>query len=92
MHGHNDKNSSKMMWVMMIGCVLPMVLLLFLGTGKGFGSSSWIALGAVGLMFVIHLFMMIPRKNTHEEHKMNENNKDNNTGNKNHSSGHGCCH
>lgn len=56
MHDHNHDNS-KMMWWMIIGCGLPVLLLVFAGRGDD-SWLKWEILSAVGFMAVFHLFVM----------------------------------
>ncbi len=64
MHDHNDKSDNRMMWMMMIGCALPILLLIFLGGAKIGGSSTWLVLGAAAFMVIIHLFMAKSHKHS----------------------------
>ena len=62
MHNHEDNNStgghdSKMMWLMMLGCFLPIILVAFTGGGVG-RSSIWWLLGAGAVMLGLHAFGM----------------------------------
>ncbi len=66
MHNHNDNNSN-MMWWMMIGCALPILLLVFAGRGGDSSWFKWAILGAVGLMVVFHLFGMRHGKKEDDE-------------------------
>lgn len=62
MHNHSDNNStgghdSKMMWLMMIGCMLPILIIGLTGSGVGRGS-IWVFLLVGGGMLALHWFMM----------------------------------
>lgn len=48
---------------MMIGCALPILLLLFVGRSGSGSWFKWAMLGVVGLMVVFHLFGMWHGKN-----------------------------
>ncbi|MFA6392672.1 MAG: hypothetical protein WCW54_01100 [Candidatus Paceibacterota bacterium] len=71
MHNHDDKNGKGMMWMMMICCALPIVLLLIFGVGSSAGNSGnskWIIFIGIGVMVIFHLFMMRKsHKNSSEE-------------------------
>lgn len=57
-HGNNDSNGghdSKMMWMMMLMCLLPVALVLFSGQGGGRGA-TWILLGVGAVMLGVHFF------------------------------------
>ena len=59
-HGNNNGNGghdSKMMWLMMLGCMLPILILVFTGGGAG-RSAIWLVLLVVGGMLAMHWFMM----------------------------------
>lgn len=60
MHNRDpEKGNSWMMWVMMICCGLPLLILLIIGfSGNSLGSSNWPVLGGVVLMMLVHFFMM----------------------------------
>ena len=48
-----------MMWMMLICCAAPLLLIAFLGLGgKALGASNWLVIGGVALMGGAHLFMM----------------------------------
>ena len=97
MHTHDDQKGHgfKMMWMMLICCALPLVLIFLTGAGgKALGAPAWIMVGVVAAMVVAHFFMMgKSRKHSDEGHgivetgDVNADNKDGTT----HSS-HGCCH
>ncbi len=62
MHNHGNSNDSgghdsKMMWMMMLGCMLPIIFLAFTGGGAGRGSIWWL-LGAGAVMLGVHAFAM----------------------------------
>ena len=97
MHNHNDndKGMKSMMWMMVICCAVPIVLILFLGAGgKAIGAPTWVILGAVALMVAAHLFMMRKsHKNPDDEQAATgpEDKDKDGKDNKDHSD-HGCCH
>ena len=96
MHVHDEnKQSSWMMWVMMLCCALPLLLILIFGAGgKALGFPTWVVIGGIAVMAVAHFFMMgRPRKHTDSGHEMTgeEDKNKENKNNKNHS-GHGRCH
>ena len=92
MHNHNDKDGNWMMWVMMICCVAPLLLLVLFGFGgKALGAPTWIILGGVALMVIAH-FLMMGRSHKHsDEEQSATDKKDENRDGKNHSD-HNCCH
>lgn len=55
---HNSNHNSKMMWMMMAGCLLlPLALLIFGGRSEGIGSNwGWFAL--IGAFVLVHILMM----------------------------------
>ena len=96
-HDNNNKGMGSMMWMMLICCAMPLIVILFLGTGaKALGASSWVIFGGVAVMLLAHFFMMRGHGHSNEEHDkqgvadQDGKNKDDNE-HKNHS-GHGCCH
>lgn len=55
---HDSNHNSKMMWLMMAGCLLlPIALLLFGGRGSGI-DNSWGWYVFIGVFILIHIFMM----------------------------------
>jgi len=95
MHNHDGKDGSWMMWVMMICCAVPLVLIVLFGLGgKAFGAPTWVVIGGIAVMVIAHFFMM-GRSHKHSDEKKlgidgevkDKDDKDS----KNHS-GHGCCH
>ncbi len=95
MHNHNpDKDDSWMMWMMVICCAIPLILLLILGFGgKNLGASNWLVLGGVGLMVLFHFLIMGKSHKSHrrENEEINSSSTGKATDNKDHS-GHSCCH
>ena len=88
MYNHNGKDDSWMMWVMMICCAVPLLIIVLFGFGgKAFGAPTWAVLGGIAVMIVAHFFMM---GRSHKHSGGEDKNKDGKD-NKNHS-GHGCCH
>ena len=58
MHNHNNHNGKKshsMMWMMLI-CILPLAVLLFIGGGRF--STGYIGPILIGVCVVAHLWMM----------------------------------
>lgn len=96
MHNHGeDKQSSWMMRIMILCCVLPLLLILIFGAGgKALGAPIWVIFGGIAVMVIVHFFMMgKSHKHSNEEHEITDGDgksKDSKD-NKNHS-GHGCCH
>jgi len=83
-----------MMWVMMICCALPLLILGFGLGGKALGASTWVIFGGVAVMIVAHFYMMgrsHKRSDAEQEIADGEDKNKNSKDNKNHS-GHGCCH
>ena len=85
MHNHDpEKGNSWMMWIMMICCGLPLLILLVIGFGgNSLGGSNWPVLGGVALMILVHFFMM---KGMHRK----PTDKGNNSDSKDKHSGHSC--
>lgn len=93
MHNHNhDKGDSWMMWVMMICCAVPLLLIILFGLGgKAFGAPTWIVIGGIAVMVIAHFFMMGRSHKHSDEEKTITDGEDENKDSKDHS-GHGCCH
>lgn len=62
MHNHSN---SRMMWMMVLGCLLPLALIFILG-GTGLGK-NWVWLLALVLMFGMHAMMMSGHKHSDED-------------------------
>lgn len=56
MDHRNGNHSMGMMWLMMLGCALPIIFTLFAGSSR-LSSVVWVLLG-FGAMFGIHVWMM----------------------------------
>ena len=85
-----------MMWMMVICCALPLLLVFVfgLGGGKAVGAPSWLIWGGIGVMVLAHFFMMgkshtSRRPSDEEKTNISEEGKDEKEKD---SSGHGCCH
>lgn len=79
MHKHNEEGNSWMMWIMMICCMAP-VLLLFT-SGGAFATLNWPVLGAVAVLLALHWYVM---KKMHGHSSKGEAGKDDKDG------GHSC--
>ena len=93
MHNHekDGKGMGSMMWMMVICCAIPLVLILLFGLGgKAVGFSTWVIFGGVAVMMLAHFFIM-GKSHKHSDEKQGLNDEDKNKDNKN-NSGHGCCH
>ena len=96
MHSHDDnRQGNGMMWMMVLCCAIPLVLVLIFGAGgKALGAPTWIVFGGIVVMIIAHFFMMgKSHKHSDEDHEVtntDDKNKDDKN-NKTHS-GHGCCH
>ncbi len=92
MHNHDGKDGSWMMWVMMICCAVPLLLIVLFGLGgKAFGAPTWVVVGGIALMMLAHFFMM-GRSHKHSDDEQSGTDGDvKNKDSKDHS-GHGCCH
>ena len=87
---NGDKQNSKMMWIMMLCCAVPLLLIILFGLGgRAFGASTWVIFGGMALMVIAHFFMM-GKSHKHGVDNEEDQNKDGKN-NKTHS-GHGCCH
>lgn len=73
MHNHNGKDGNWMMWVMMICCAVPLLIVLFGLGGKAFGAPTWIVLGGVAVMLIAHFWMMSKK---HKDHNIDGKAKD----------------
>ncbi len=89
MHNHDGKNDNWMMWVMMICCAIPLLVIVLFGFGgRALGAPTWIILGAIAVMVIFHFISMgKSHKHSDEEQTTDGEKKDD----KDHS-GHGCCH
>ena len=80
-----------MMWMMVLCCALPFVLIIFLGAGgKAVGASTWVIFGGIVVMILAHFFMMgRPHKHLDEKYgkqgmtDKGDKNKDSRNGDKN---------
>lgn len=59
MHNHDNNNGHdmKMMWLMMLPCMLMPIIFLAL-SGKGFSAFSWQLFAGIAFMVGIHALMM----------------------------------
>ncbi len=74
------------MWMMMICCALPLLLIVMFGLGgKTFGAPAWIMVGSIALILLIHLVLM--SRSPHQSDKEQKKNHD--KSDKEHTS-HGC--
>ena len=95
MHNHEGKDGSWMMWVMMICCAIPLLLIVLFGFGgKAFGAPTWVVVGGIAVMVIAHFFMM---SRTHKHSDEKKSITDGETENKDRKDkkdhpGHGCCH
>lgn len=73
-HDNNDKGMGSMMWIMIICCAIPILLVVLFGLGgKAVGASSWVIFGGVAVMILAHFFMMSKsHKHSNEKHEMTE--------------------
>jgi len=83
-----------MMWMMVLCCTIPLVLILLFSTGgKALGAPTWIVFGGIAVMVIAHFFMMgKSHKHSDEKHEATGTDDKNKAGrdDKTHS-GHGCC-
>lgn len=95
MHNHDGKDGSWMMWVMMICCAVPLLLIVLFGLGgKSLGAPTWVVIGGVAVMVIAHFFMMgRSHKHSDEEKSVTDGENENkDSKDKKDHSGHGCCH
>ena len=53
------KHDNGMMWMMVLCCALPLVLIFVFGAGgRALGAPTWLILGGIGVMTLLHFFMM----------------------------------
>jgi fatty acid desaturase len=91
MHNHDEKNDNWMMWVMMLCCAVPLLLIVFFGLGgKALGAPTWVVLGGIAVMVIAHFFMM-GKSHNHSDEEQSAIGEGKNKDSKDHS-GHGCCH
>lgn len=93
MHDHNkDGGGNGMMWMMVICCAVPLVLIVLFGLGgKALGAPIWIILGAVAVMAIFHFISMGKSHKHSDEEQATDGEQKDNKEHKDHS-GHGCCH
>jgi fatty acid desaturase len=94
MHNHDGKSDNWMMWVMLICCAVPLLIIVLFGFGgKALGFPTWIVLGGVAVMVIAHFFMM-GRLHKHSDKDQIADGEDKNKDSKDNKehSGHGCCH
>lgn len=66
MHNHdNNGHDMKMMWLMMLPCMLMPVIFLLI-SGKGLSAFSWQLFAGIALMVGIHALMMKFMHNSNE--------------------------
>ena len=56
MHNHNGKGDNSMMWMMVLCCAVPIILLLFAGSTVFSGGYFWPIL--IGVFVAAHIWMM----------------------------------
>lgn len=87
-HHKESGQSSKMMWLMMAFCLLPLLVTIFWGSGGvRTGSSGWITIAVIIIFGALHFFVM---KKMHMHSGDNVVNKDSKENKNSHHSGHGC--
>lgn len=93
-HNDNDKGMKSMMWMMVICCAVPLLLILVLGAGgKALGAPTWIVFGGIAVMVIAHFLMMgKSHKHSGDEHEMQDDDKNKDGKNDKTHGGHGCCH
>lgn len=93
---HNGKDSNWMMWVMMICCGAPLLLIIVFGLGgRSLEAPTWLIMGGIAVMVIVHLFMMgRSHEHSHEEESVTDGESKDKNGidKKEDHSGHGCCH
>lgn len=62
----NHQHNGSMMWLMMIGCAVPLLFTLFIGSANGFRPILTVA--ALAVMFGLHFFMMRRHHRDHDDH------------------------
>ena len=74
MNGHNNSNKSDehkgMMWMMVICCALPLIILFFIGSKVSIEGYFWPIL--IGVFIILHIWMMSKRHKKHEGYDENE--------------------
>ena len=67
MHNHDGKNDNWMMWTMMICCAVPLLLIALFGFGGiALGAKTWVIIGGIAVMIVVH-FLMMGRSHKHSD-------------------------
>lgn len=82
MHDHDGKDDSWMMWIMMLCCAVPLLLVILFGLGgRALGTPTWVLLGGVAVMVLAHFFVMNRSpKHSNKERVTDGENKDDHTG------------
>jgi hypothetical protein len=80
-YNNNDESMKSMIWMMVICCAVPLVLILLFGAGaKVLGAPKWVVLGGIAVMVVAHFLVMgKSREHSNEEHGITDNKAKKNT-------------
>lgn len=63
---HNN-HDSKMMWLMMICCLAPILLIFLFGSGaRALGAPAWVVLGFVAVFVIVH-FLTMKKSHQHSD-------------------------
>lgn len=71
MHNHEDKGMKWMMYLMMLCCMVPL-LILVAGARQGV---NWWVIGAISIFVVLHFVLMKKHGNCHGDHKKEDNDR-----------------
>ena len=81
-----------MMWVMTIGCIVPLLFVVFFWRGdKAIDVPTWIVLSGIAIVVGVHFLMMVKSHKHSDKDRVAGENKESNMNSKKHSN-HGCCH
>lgn len=95
MHIHDEKNNNGMMWMMVLCCVLPLLLVGIFGAGgKAISAPTWLIFAGIIVMVVVHFVMMRKtHKHSDVQHDVTDTDtKKQHTKNDTSHSEHGNCH
>ena len=78
-NNNENKQSSLMMWVMMLCCALPLISIALFGAGGGaLGIPTWVIVGGVIVMIAVHFFTMRSSHNKCHDKKNDKTGEKNN--------------
>ena len=61
MHNHSDQNET-MMWIMVLCCTMPIILILLGTGGLALDIPKWVILGGIAVILIGYMFIKISHK------------------------------